>query len=224
MLAQKAFARIQQIHKDSKPLKRGTNPEEINVRKSQLSFLTLIFLFAIPVAAQQSESRVALNQSATASDTGGAPAIEAALATQVLNGAEDSPVTNIKLVVKNVGGVFYTYVTGWATFYDSAGVRCGEGLFKVDALAVGESAATDAPGLRLRCSPSTWRIVATNLLTRTGDVAKPGESAPSSEAERPAPTNFVITIDGEEHPIQLNNPIVLQMGNRERKIVLRSAP
>jgi hypothetical protein len=185
---------------------------------------TLISSFAIGTAAQPSESRVALNQPATASDTGGTPAIEATLLTQVLNGADDSPVTNIKLVVKNVGGVFYTYVTGWATFYDSAGVRCGEGVFKVDALAVGESAATDAPGLRLRCSPSTWRIVATNLLTRSADIAKPGESASSSEGERPAPTNFMISIDGEEYPIQLNNPIVLQMGNRERRIVLRSAP
>ena len=194
------------------------------MRKSQLSLLTLFFLIVVPVAAQQSESRAALNQPATAANTGGSPAIEATLLTQVLNGADDSPVTNIKLVVKNVSGVFYTYVTGWTTFYDSAGVRCGEGLFKVDALAVGESAATDAPGLRLRCSPSTWRIVATNLLTRAGDVAKPGESAPSSEGERPAPVNFIISIDGEEHPIQLNNPIVLQMGNRERRIVLRSAP
>src|SRR5687767_6933596 len=183
------------------------------MRKSKLFLLTIVLLVATPVAAQQSESRVALNQPATAADTGGTPAIEAALMTQVLNGADDSPVTNIKLMVKNVSGVFYTYVTGWATFYDAAGVRCGEGLFKVDALAVGESAATDAPGLRLRCSPATWRVVATNLLTRAGDVAKPGESAPSSEDERPAPMNFVISIDGEEHPIQLNNPIVLQMGN-----------
>jgi hypothetical protein len=194
------------------------------MRNSKLSLLTLFLFVAIPTAAQQSESRVGLNQPATAADTGGTAAIEATLLTQVLNGADDSPVTNIKLVVKNVGGVFYTYVTGWATFYDSAGVRCGEGLFKVDALAVGESAGTDAPGLRLRCSPSTWRVVATNLLTRTGDIAKPGESVPSSEGERPAPTNFVISIDGEEHPIQLNNPIVLQMGNRGRRIVLRSAP
>ncbi|HKO36670.1 MAG TPA: hypothetical protein VJV21_09340 [Pyrinomonadaceae bacterium] len=184
----------------------------------------LICSFAIGAAAQQSESRVALNQPATAADTGGAPAIEAALMTQVLNGADDSPVTNIKLIVKNVGGVFYTYITGWATFYDSAGVRCGEGLFKVDALAVSESAATDSPGLRLRCSPSTWRIVATNLLTRAGETAKPGASAPSKEGERPGPTNFVISIDGEEHPIQLNNPIVLQMGTRERRIVLKQVP
>ena len=183
----------------------------------------LICCFAVAAFAQQAEPRVALNEPATATDTSGTPAIEATLLTQVLNGADDSPVTNIKLVVKNVGGVFYTYVTGWATFYDSAGVRCGEGLFKVDALAVDESAATDAPGLRLRCSPSTWRIVATNLLTRTGDIAKPGESA-SSESERPKPANFVISIDGEEHPIQLNNPIVLQMGNRERRIVLKETP
>ena len=95
------------------------------MRKSKLLLLTLVLLVAIPVAAQQSESRVALNQPATAAATGGTPAIEATLMTQVLNGAEDSPVTNIKLVVKNVGGVFYTYITGWATFYDSAGVRCG---------------------------------------------------------------------------------------------------
>jgi hypothetical protein len=40
------------------------------------------------------------------------------------------------------------------------------------------------------------------------------------EAGRPAPTNFVISIDGEEHPIHLNNPVVLQLGNRERKIVV----
>lgn len=183
----------------------------------------LICSFAISAAAQ-SESGVALNQPAATADTSGSPAIEATLMTQVLNGADDSPVTNIKLVVKNVGGVFYTYVTGWAMFYDSAGVRCGEGLFKIDALAAGESAATDAPGLRLRCSPSTWRIVATNLLTRSADVAKPGESGLSGEGERPAPTNFVISIDGAEYPIQLNHPIVLQMGNRERRIVLRSAP
>jgi hypothetical protein len=184
---------------------------------------TFIACALLPTAAQQTESRVALNQPATAADTGGSPAIEATLTTQVLNGADDSPVTNIKLVVKNVGGVFYTYITGWATFYDSAGVRCGEGLFKVDALAVSESAATDAPGLRLRCSPSTWRIVATNLLTRAGETAKPGGSS-SSEGERPGPTNFVISIDGEEHPIQLNNPIVLQMGNRERRILLKQIP
>jgi hypothetical protein len=181
-------------------------------------------LFVV-ASAQPTEPRVALDQPALAADSHGAQSIEARLATQVLNGSDDSPVMNVKLSVKNISGTFYTYVSGWATFYDSAGVRCGEGLFKLDALAVDEIASTDTPGLRLRCSPATWRIVATNLLTRTADVAKPGETAPPSETERATPpTNFVISIDGEEHPIQLNRPVVLQLGNRERKIVLRSAP
>ncbi len=120
-----------------------------------------------------------------------------------------------------------TYVSGWATFYDSSAVRCGEGLFKLDALAPNESAEVDTPGLRLHCSPASWRIVATNLLSRTAEGATPIETAPPpSEAvkEKSAPINFVISIDGEEHPIQVNNPIVLKMGGRDRKIVLRSAP
>lgn len=193
-------------------------------------FVCCVFLVA---SAQPTEPRVALDQAALAADSHGAPAIEARLATQVLNGSEDSPVMNVKLNVKNVSGNFYNYVSGWATFYDSAGVRCGDGLFKLDALAVDETASTDTPGVRIRCSPTTWRIVATNLLTRTADVAKPGETAPptetnaaptETESSRPRQTNFIISIDGEEHPIQINNPVVLKMGNRDRKIVLRSAP
>lgn len=190
--------------------------------------LTLLNLCAFTAFAQQSESR-ALSEAVTVNDAGGSPAIEARLLTTMLNGAEDSPVTNVKLVIKNVSPNFYTYVTGWATFYDSAGVRCGEGLFKVDALAANESAGTDTPGLRLRCSPGTWRIAPTNLLTRSVDMAMTAESPMAepkveSEPERPAPRNFVISIDGEEHPIQVNNPIVLKLGTKNRRIVLRSAP
>jgi hypothetical protein len=196
----------------------------IVLKKLTLAFIAICFA-SITAIAQPTEPRVALGDTATAADTHGAVAIEARLVTQVLNGSDDSPVMNVKVNIKNVSEFFYTYVSGWATFYDATGTRCGEGLFKVDALAVGESAATDTPGLRLRCSPTTWRIVATNLLTRTVDVAKPGETAtPSNETERTAPSNFVISINGEEHPIQLNNPITLQMGNREQRIVLRSAP
>ena len=190
--------------------------------------ITLCFLLAplfTQAAAQQpGEQRAALADTALATDAKGAPAIEARLLTTVLVGSQDSPVTNMRLVLKNTSANFYTYVTGWATFYDAGGVRCGEGLFKVDALEPGESAETDTPGLRLHCTPATWRIVATNLLTRTSETAKPIETAPAVESavERPAPVNFVISIDGEEHPIQVNNPIVLRLGNRMRKIVLRS--
>ena len=176
-------------------------------------------------AQQPNEQRAAVTDVAIAFDARSAPALEARLQTQVLNGSDDSPVTNVKIAVKNVTPNFYTYVSGWATFYDASGTRCGEGLFKLDAMAPQESSEVDTPGLRLRCTPSTWRIVATNLMTRTVDAAKPAEAAPSPQSaaapDRPAPVNFIISIDGEEHPIQLNNPIVLQLANKSRKIILK---
>jgi len=197
--------------------------------KRIILFLTLVNCCAIGTFAQQAnEQRSALSETAVALDARSAPALEGRLLTQVLNGAEDSPVTNIKLSVKNITPNFYNYVSGWATFYDANAIRCGEGLFKIDALASQESAEVDTPGLRLRCSPQSWRIVATNLMTRTVDIAKPTEPAPTAEAaaiqERPARMNFIISIDGEEHPIQVNNPLVLKLGNKNRKIVLKSAP
>ena len=190
---------------------------------------------AASAAAQQSappdsnERRAALIEPAAAFDARGTTALEGRLLTTMLNGAMDSPVTNVRLVIRNAGSVYYTYVTGWATFYGADGVRCGEGLFKLDALAPGESAETDTPGLRLRCTPATWRIVATNLLTRSSETAKADETvdttdSPTAPATVSAPTNFVIAIDGEEHPIQLNHPLVVTMGNRQRRIVVRAAP
>ncbi|MDX6303533.1 MAG: hypothetical protein QOI77_502 [Blastocatellia bacterium] len=195
--------------------------------RSLLNAMILMTACAITLAAQQAvEQRAALSEAAAASDAKGAPAIEARLSTTVLNGSDDSPVTNVRLVVKNTGANFYNYVTGWATFYDSGAVRCGEGLFKIDALAPGESSETDTPGLRLRCTPASWRIVATNLLTRTADAAKEVVVAPLAESapEKPAPVNFIISIDGEQHPIQVGNPIVLKLGNRNRRVVLRPVP
>ena len=188
--------------------------------------LILIASAAVVAAQQPPEQRAALNEAAVAFDAKGAAALEARLLTTLLNGSEDSPVTNVKLVVKNTTANFYTYVTGWATFYDNGGVRCGEGLFKLDALAPNESSEADTPGLRVRCAPATWRIVATNLLTRTTEITQSVETAapPAATTEKPVPMNFVISIDGEEHPIQVNNPIVLKLGNRNRKIVLRPAP
>ena len=195
---------------------------------SLLNAMILMTAGAVTLAAQQAvEQRAPLSEAALASDAKGAPAIEARLSTTVLNGSDDSPVTNVRLVVKNTSANFYNYVTGWATFYDSGAVRCGEGLFKIDALAPGESSETDTPGLRLRCTPASWRIVATNLLTRTADAAKEVVAAPplaEPAPEKPAPVNFIISIDGEQHPIQVGNPIVLKLGNRNRKVVLRPVP
>jgi len=192
-----------------------------------VSMLVIGFSFAA-LAQQPSEQRAALTDAAIAFDTKSAPALEGRLRTQVLNGSDDSPVTNVKIALKNVTPTFYTYVSGWATFYDANAVRCGEGLFKLDALAPQESAEVDTPGLRLRCAPSTWRIVATNLMTRTADIAQviapPPPPPVEAVVEKPAPVNFIISIDGEQHPIQVNNPIVLKLGNRSRKIVLKPVP
>src|SRR3989454_7857655 len=167
--------------------------------RKMLHGIALLLSCAVVITAQQpTEQRAALNEAATASDAKGAAAVEGRLLTTVLNGSEDSPVTNVRIVVKNTSPNFYNYVTGWATFYDSSAVRCGEGLFKLDALAPNESSEADTPGLRLTCSPASWRIVATNLLTRTVDVAKPAEPAPPPAAqaeaplEKPAPVNFII--------------------------------
>ena len=166
------------------------------------------------------EKRVSLTERAIALDGSGAPALEATLKTTALNGAEDSPVTNIRMVVRNSGTVAYAFVSGLVTFYDGSGVRCGEGLFKADALSVDESFETDTPGIRIRCSPSTWRIVANNLLPR---VAMNGVNSAGASLGR-TNLNLVISVDGEEHPIQLDKPMVVKLGDTQRTIILREAP
>src|SRR5215213_11427902 len=136
------------------------------------------------------EQRVALTQAAVALDASGAPALEATLRTTALNGAPETPVTNVRMIVRNRGTLPYAFVSGAITFYDAAGVRCGEGMFKADALAVDESFETDSPGLRIRCAATSWRIVATNLLPRIAP------NQPITGLVR-VPSNFVISIDGE---------------------------
>ncbi len=198
--------------------------------KRSIVFLGMILMTAFAVVAQQPlEQRAALSEATVAFDGKAEPALEGHLLTQVLNGSDDSPVTNIKLAVKNRTANFYVYVSGWATFYDTNAVRCGEGLFKIDALAPQESVEVDTPGLRLRCAPRSWRISATNLLTKPVELPKSTEppaaaAEPAPAQEKRAPLNFIISIDGEEHPIQVNNPITLKLGNRKAKIVLRSVP
>ena len=183
-------------------------------------------LCAMAQPASAPVERVApITQAAIAMDGAGAPALEATLRTTTLNGAVDSPVTNIRIVVRNTSGVAYAYLSGLVTFYDAAGVRCGEGLFKADAVAVNESFETDTPGIRIRCAPATWRILATNLVPRVAlNSATASDAATtSSTAGRPS-LNLVISVDGEEHPIQLDKPMVLTLGETKKTIVVREAP
>ncbi len=170
-----------------------------------------------PVVNSLNEKPVSLTEAAVALDGSGTPALEASLRTTTLSGAPDAPVTNVRLLVRNKSALAYSFVAGSVTFYDSAGVRCGEGVFKADSLAVDESFETDTPGLRIRCAPATWRLVATHLLPRIPP------NTPIGALNR-TPTNLVISIDGETHPIQLDKPLTLTLGERRRTIVVRAAP
>lgn len=163
------------------------------------------------------EKRVSLSETAVALDANDAPALEATLSTKSLNGALDSPVTNIRMVVRNASSMPLSFVSGLVTFYDSAGVRCGEGIFKAGALALNESFETDTPGIRIRCSAATWRIVANDLLPRVAPNPLPPPVVMT-------PSRLVISVDGESHPIQIDKPITLTLGDRQRTIILRSAP
>lgn len=199
--------------------------------RSKLIYVVFVVFATISIHAQQAgEARVPLSEQAIAADANGQQALGARLRTTDLKGAIDSPVTNIRLVLENRSPYFYNYVSGWVTFYDSEGVRCGDGLFKVDALAAGESAETDTPGLRLRCAPATWRVVATNLLTRTTDTAKPNQPEPTPDAATTsnnvmAVPELEINIDGEILPLQLGNPIEINTRRKKKvQIVVNARP
>jgi len=202
--------------------------------------------------ARPSEPRVALAQAASAYDVEGHEALGGRLRTQSLAGTTDAPVRNTRIVVENRSPVFYNYVAGWATFYGEDGVRCGEGLWKLEALAPQEQVEVDTPGLRLTCAPATWRIVATTLLTRTGDVAKPrqpttpppaetGGGQPSASAtSQPSDSGasnptvvstsgaglppLEINVNGKTVPLQLGNPLDIQVGKERVRIVVQQAP
>jgi hypothetical protein len=190
-----------------------------------------------------SEPRVALTEAATAFDVAGRVALGGRLRTTSLAGTQDAPARNVLVVIENRSGFFYNYVSGSATFYDANGVRCGEGLWKVGTLAVGEAAEVDTPGLRLTCTPTTWRIVAINLLTRSTDVAKPDQPAPAATdsaappATSPSPgatpltvsptttmPRLEININGKTLPLQIGNPLEIVVGNERVHIVVNPAP
>src|ERR1044071_1095994 len=157
-----------------------------------------------------SEPHVPLAQAAVAYDVAGNEALGGRLRTQALAGAAPAPVRNTRLVVENRSPVFYNYVAGWATFYGEDGVRCGEGLWKLEAFAPREQVEVDTPGLRLTCTPAAWRIVATTLLTRTGDVAKsreqtaPPPAEPGTPSSTTPPADAAATTPDAVPPLEIN--------------------
>lgn len=176
------------------------------------------------------EQSVALNQKAVALDAVGREALTGSLLTGALQGTPEAPIKNARFVVENRGAVFYTYVSGTITFYKEGGVRCGEGSFALSALAPGESAETDAPGLRLECSPVAWRLVATNLLTRADSASRPiVETQPQATTSQtvqppPAPSPLYLTIDGQQYQVPLNSTLEIPVRRRRIKITLSDQP
>lgn len=98
-----------------------------------VSALVVLLIASWSVSAQETttangnEKRVSLNEAAVAHDDDGAPALQGTLRTTALNGSPDSPVTNVRLIVKNTSGIPYAFVSGVVTFYDAAGIRVAKG-------------------------------------------------------------------------------------------------
>ena len=187
----------------------------------------LLILSSIIVTGQQpaspsTEKKAALNETAVALDSGGSSALEATLRTNEFTGAEDSPISNVKILVRNSSSIPFSFISGVATFYDSQGVRCAEGVFKTEALAVGETVETDLPGIRIRCAVTGWRIIATNLLPRSVPSVATMTTPVVPDTSRAR--KLIISIDGERHPIQLDKPLKLNLGERERTIVVHEEP
>jgi len=177
------------------------------------------------------EQRVGLEAEATALDAQGRAALVGQLLTQALGGTPDAPVRNARFIIENRGQVFFAYVSGSVTFYDERGVRCGEGQFSLNALAQGERAETDAPGLRITCSPRTWRIVAKDLLPRaTENISLPAEeeavqpATPAAPAaETPAVMPLEITVDDKVYNAPLGSTLEVSVRTRRVRITVRPA-
>jgi hypothetical protein len=185
-----------------------------------------------PATAQDAgtERRVGLEDQPVALDALGRVAIAGQLLTKALTGAPDAPMKNARFIIENRSQLFYTYVTGSVTFYDERGVRCGEGLFTLNALAPSEQAETDAPGLRLSCAPRSWRIVANNLLTRTSEIAKPVEQAAEpAQPAQPAPVttplmqSLEIVVDDQVYNAPLGSTLEVPVKKKRVKITVRPA-
>jgi hypothetical protein len=173
------------------------------------------------------EQRVALDGQAIAMDSVGRTAIAGQLLTRALGGTPDAPVRNARFIIENRSALFYNYVSGSVTFYDERGVRCGEGQFTLNALASGEQVEADAPGLRLSCTPTTWRIVAKDLIPRTYDRLVP--VAETVQPELPATTTtpavlpLEIVVDDQVYNAPLGSTLDVSVRKRRVKITVRAA-
>jgi len=196
--------------------------------------LTFLVCGAWNICAQQAstqnaatEQRVGLEEQPVALDSSGHAALAGQLVTKALAATPDAPLRNVRFIIENRSQSPYTYVSGRVTFYDDKGVRCGEGQFTLNSLAMNEQAETDAPGLLLTCTPRSWRIVADSLLTRTSETKRPAEEAATPAPQQAAtttpaaPTTVEVTVDDKVYNVPLGSTLDLPVKGKRVKITVR---
>ncbi|MCP9494175.1 MAG: biopolymer transporter ExbD [Pyrinomonadaceae bacterium MAG19_C2-C3] len=148
-----------------------------------------------PVAQSANDGRVPLSAVALTTTTDAQVRLAATLRDTNLAGASDAPARGIRFIVENQGQSFITFVAGRVSFYDTAGVRCGSGLFTVSAFAAGERAETDAPGLRLTCAPVMWRIAVTQLVSNASTATNNAtDTATNTATQTSAGINATVNV------------------------------
>lgn len=179
------------------------------------------------------DGRVGLTDAATDTDESGVVSVTASLRGVVpASGTTQNPIRNVRFALKNNGARFVPYAAGRISFYGADGVRCGDGLFSVNAFAAGETIEADAPDLRLTCAPAQWRIrlMQVVLNTSTAYSATPQRTRPqelpaptdSSTAALPTATNTDATVAATNTAIESNALIVFI--DRHKKFFVGGAP
>lgn len=183
-----------------------------------------------PAATAMDDGRVALTETALARGANGETLLAATLRATPTAGSREAPVADVRFVVENRGASAFSYLSGRVTFYDAAGVRCGEGLFTANSLTAGERAEVDAPGLRLTCTPVAWRIAPVAFVSNDTVMGSPSANAAAnvtSSATSAATSNAAtesglsIEINNMTLPVQLGNPIEVVVGGERVRIVVR---
>jgi len=180
-----------------------------------------------PAATPTDDGRVALTETALARGASGETLLAATLRATPAAGSREAPVADVRFVVENRGASAFSYLSGRVTFYDAAGVRCGEGLFTINTLTAGERAEVDAPGLRLTCAPVTWRVAPVALVANGMVVGNPfanaasGVTSSAASSNAATESNLSIEINDMVLPVQLGNPIEVVVGGERVRIIVR---
>ncbi len=101
------------------------------------------------------------------------------------------------------------------TFYDAAGVRCGEAYSRRKRWRWTNHL---RPTLRAFAFAVRRDVAHRSDEPRAASLAKPAHHRANQSA-----VELVISIDGEAHPIQLDRPLTITLGERRGTIIVRTA-